>query len=176
MVIVDAELERLTDGPSSTAWVAKVLGQREVEHHVVFDGTDDVVVWPPHGATIVELPIDAGSGRPPVRVVVVDQTRHLVGARAATSADVAIRDITTNTVGITDLPDGGVLVDWGGSMCDDLLTLTISASDAGIPDRVTVDGRRGSPCRLALIYYAVVLEFEPAIGAADLGSRYLIGP
>ncbi len=70
----------------------------------------------------------------------------------------------------------GVLVDWGGSMCDDGVTLTISASDAGVAERVTVDGRRGSPCRLALVHYAVVLTFDPPVAAGDLAGRYLIGP
>lgn len=133
------------------------------------------LAWPPKGADVVELPFEVGAGRP-VLVAVVDQTRHLVDARAAISAEIAVRDITMNAVGIADLPDGGVLVDWGGSMCDDLLTLTISASHAGIPDRVTVDGRRGSPCRLMLAYYAVVLTFDPAVPAAELAGRYLIGP
>jgi len=132
--------------------------------------------WPPRGADIVEMPFDDEPGRPPVQVAVIDKTGKLVEARAATSAQIAVRDITMNAVGIADLPDGGVLVDWGGSMCDDLLTLTISASDAGIPDRVTVDGRRGLPCRLMLMYYAVVLSFDPAVRAEDLAGQYLIGP
>lgn len=173
MVIVEG---RLTDGSSSTAWIAKVLGQREVEHHVVLDGTDTFVMPPLNGATILELPIEVGSGQAPVRVAVIDQTGRLVNARAPSAAEKAVRDTGMRMVWADDLPDDRVLVQWGGSMCDDRLTLTISTFDAGTPFSLTVDGRRGSPCRLALVHYAVVLEFQPAIGAADLGGRYLIGP
>jgi len=43
MVVMDAvEIEGLPDGPSETVWIAKVLGLRFLEHHLVFDGTDDV--------------------------------------------------------------------------------------------------------------------------------------
>lgn len=156
--------------PALPIWDANVDGVAPVPE------PEQSLRWIPRGAHVVELPFEVGPGRPKVLVAVVDQTRHLVDARAATSAEIAVRDITTNTVWIADLPDGGVLVDWGGSMCDDFLTLTISASDAGIPDRVTVDGRRGSPCRLMLAYYAVVLTFDPHVAAGNLAGRYLIGP
>ncbi len=132
--------------------------------------------WPPDGATVVELLIGVGSGRPPVRVAVVDETQRLVDARAATASERAVRDLSMRAVWADDLPDDRVLVQWGGSMCDDRLTLTISAFDALTPFTLTVDGRRASECRAALVYYAVVLEFEPAIGAVELGGRYLIGP
>lgn len=158
------------DEPSTSAWEATERGVTPVPE----PGTE--LPWPPEGATIVELPTDVGSGRLPVRVAVIDRTGYLVEARAATTREMAVRDITTGAVFADDLPDGRVLVQWGGSMCDDRLTLTIEALDAGTPDTLTVDGRRGSSCRLALAYYAVVLRFEPAIGAADLGGRYLIGP
>ncbi len=55
---------------------------------------------------VVELPIEVEPGRPSVLVSVVDQTGHVVEAGAATSAKIAVHDITTNTVWITDLPDG----------------------------------------------------------------------
>ncbi len=127
--------------------------------------------WIPKGADVVELPFDVGAGRPKILVAVVDQTGHLVEARVPTANERAARDLSMRAVWVDDLSDGRVLVQWGGSMCDDRLTLTISASFT-----LAVDGRRGSPCRLALVHYAVVLTFDPAIPAADLAGRYLIGP
>ncbi len=162
--------DRPVEGPALPIWDASEDGVAPLPER------EQSLRWPPRGADIVEMLFDDRPGRPPVHVAVIDKTGHLVEARAATSAEIAIRKLTTSTVSIVDLPDGRVLVHWGGSMCDDLLTLTISASDIGTPERVTVDGRRGSPCRMALVYYAVVLTFDPPVAAAELGGRYLIGP
>ncbi len=112
IVIADARSEGFQGGPSATVWVVRVLGDQVVEHHVVFDGTDEVfevirslppeVAGPPDSSA---APRDDVLGMPVISVPELI-ARHTRSA-PPTPEEVAVRGwmVRSNVVYDCALPD-----------------------------------------------------------------------
>ena len=190
MVVLDAaEVERLPDGPSETVWIAKVLGPQMLEHHIVFDGADEVFEvqtsgpptfpvdppdpeptpspapawgpWPPQDAfTVLEFKDETGE-KP--RVAVVDDSGWLV----------AINDVaggpaigTGEAEGFFRDPSGEhrYRLRWTTSICDREMTLVIEHDLA----RIAIAHAPRDGCDAQAIGRELLLEFSRDVDPAEV--------
>ena len=131
--------------------------------------------WPPNLAQVVDIGEPDSPGY--TRVAVVDRTGTMIAVRPATDAEVGLftSDIAPGTIGLANLALGGILAIWGGSMCDDLLVLDLTAAVAGSPpSRIEVRGERASSCRLGMVSRALWLDFSAYVDASTITGLDLV--
>jgi hypothetical protein len=187
IVIDDARSQGLADGPSPTIWIARVLGEQVVEHHVVFDGTDEVFEvrtsgppkfpvelpspeptptpspawgpWPPQNAfSVMEFKDDAGRK---AFVAIVDGS-GLLESVAEGVPDAAIGDGAFE--GFFRDPSGAhrYRLRWLATICDREMTVSIARDVA----RIVIEHAPREGCDAMGVGRDLVLQFTEDVDPA----------
>jgi hypothetical protein len=181
---------------AGAVWLVRRLVGGALSTHAIVDGTDrvfaiqddgslrfvagslptsDDATWPPKDAIVVQ---HRGSGADRQLVVaVVDLSGHLVAAGLAEPVSGPQgRPTVERLVRVERLNDTSISASWTGGLCDEHLTLRVRGDQAGVPDGLFLDGQRGGVCRMELVQWRIVLDFDHAVEPSQFATQYGIGP
>lgn len=181
---------------AEAVWIVRRLVRGELVTHAIVDGTDRVFAiqedgaprlvkgsiptsrdaqWPPRDAIIVQY--DRGGIEPKMVIAVVDLSGHLTAARfGAPDPGPQGRPSNDRRVQVDRVDDQKIHVSWTGGLCDDHLILRVRGDQAGAPDGLFLDGQRDGACRLGLLLWRIVLDFDRPVEPSQFATQYGIGP